>query len=260
MATYFHGPPPPEIQSDGLQTLYLMNPNFMGCSSDAQATQNMLLMNSGGLHYWTPTAATASALNQQGLSLSLSQPPPYMTHRPPPPQNDVISQAPSPPGALVGSKYLKAARELLEEVVSVISSGIKEEKGRAKSDFRTNGESEGGSGGGGDGDGGGGVEISTAERQELQMKKAKLVRMLDEVEQRYRQYHHQMQIITSLFEATAGTGSAKTYTSLALRTISRQFRCLRDAISGQIRATGRRLGEEEVAGRAVRGCDSSTTT
>jgi hypothetical protein len=45
------------------------------------------------------------------------------------------------------------------------------------------------------------------------------------------------------FEAVAGGGSARTYTALALRTISRQFRCLRDAIAGQVRAASRALGE-----------------
>jgi len=54
-----------------------------------------------------------------------------------------------------------------------------------------------------------------------------------------------MQIIVSSFEAAAGISSAKAYTALALQTISKQFRCLRDAITGQIRATAKSLGEEE---------------
>ncbi|CAL5378076.1 unnamed protein product [Camellia sinensis] len=87
-------------------------------------------------------------------------------------------------------------------------------------------------------------ELTTAERQEIQIKKAKLVNMLDEVEQRYRQYHHQIQIVISWFEQAAGNGSAKTYTALALQTISKQFRCLKDAITGQIRSSSKSLGEE----------------
>jgi len=55
-----------------------------------------------------------------------------------------------------------------------------------------------------------------------------------------------MQIIVSSFEAAAGIGSAEAYTALALQTISRQFRCLRDAITAQIRATSKSLGEEEL--------------
>ena len=77
-------------------------------------------------------------------------------------------------------------------------------------------------------------------------------RCMWQVEQRYRQYHGQMQAVSSSFEAAAGAGSARTYTALALRTISRQFRCLRDAIVAQVRAASRALGEDAdaaVAGR-----------
>lgn len=65
------------------------------------------------------------------------------------------------------------------------------------------------------------------------------------VEQRYRQYHHQMQIVVSSFEQAAGIESAKSYTALALQTISKQFRCLKDAITTQIKATSKSLGVGE---------------
>jgi hypothetical protein len=74
-----------------------------------------------------------------------------------------------------------------------------------------------------------------------------------QVEQRYRQYHRQMQAVSSSFEAAAGAGSARTYTALALRTISRQFRCLRDAIASQVRAASRALGEDADAAVAAGG-------
>jgi hypothetical protein len=77
---------------------------------------------------------------------------------------------------------------------------------------------------------------------------------LVQVEQRYRQYRGQMQAVSSSFEGAAGAGSARTYTALALRTISRQFRCLRDAIAAQVRAASRALGEDADAaagGRTV---------
>ena len=54
-----------------------------------------------------------------------------------------------------------------------------------------------------------------------------------------------MQIVVSSFDMVAGCGAAEPYTALALRTISRHFRCLRDAISGQIQVTQRSLGEQE---------------
>ncbi|XP_028756773.1 BEL1-like homeodomain protein 1 [Neltuma alba] len=166
---------------------------------------------------------------------------------------------------VLGSKYLRAAQEVLDEVVNVGNKGISQE-GAMKEKMKANKESTSGGNrdvsSGGDGGGGGeensgngkqGGELSTAQRQELQMKKSKLVTILDEVEQRYRQYHHQMQIVIASFEQAAGYGAAKTYTSLALKTISKQFRCLKDAIASQIRATSKTLGEDDCLGAKVEG-------
>ncbi|KAI3798315.1 hypothetical protein L1987_33586 [Smallanthus sonchifolius] len=156
---------------------------------------------------------------------------------------------------LLNSKYLNATHELLEEVVNVSKSILNNSDQSTKNLKMV--------GGGGDGSPpttarsgeetstkrGDGPELTTAERQEIQMKKVKLVNMLDEVEQRYRQYHNQMQIVISWFEQAAGIGSAKTYTALALQTISKQFRCLKDAIMGQIKTASRNLGDEDNGGK-----------
>lgn len=56
-----------------------------------------------------------------------------------------------------------------------------------------------------------------------------------------------MQIVVSSFDMVAGHGAAKSYTALALQTISRHFRCLHDAISGQIEVTRKRLGEKDTS-------------
>lgn len=56
-----------------------------------------------------------------------------------------------------------------------------------------------------------------------------------------------MQIVVSSFDMVAGRGAAKSYTALALQTISRHFRSLRDAISGQIQETRRSLGEQDTS-------------
>ncbi|KAK9072716.1 hypothetical protein SSX86_009151 [Deinandra increscens subsp. villosa] len=153
---------------------------------------------------------------------------------------------------LLNSRYLKATQEILEEVVNVGKVALKNSDQSSKS-LKIVGT--GGDGGspppitdGETAKSGGSLELTTAERQEIQMKKAKLVNMLDEVEQRYRQYRHQMLIVISWFEQVAGPGSAKTYTALALQTISKQFRCLKDAIMGQIKAASRSLGEEDSLG------------
>ncbi|KAL3722558.1 hypothetical protein ACJRO7_034865 [Eucalyptus globulus] len=150
---------------------------------------------------------------------------------------------------LSNSRYLRAAQQLLDEVVNVRkalkqsdSEKIKKsEEGDedSKKDVVSNPqESDGNSAG----------DLSQAERQELQSKLAKLSSMLDEVDRRYKQYYYQMQIVVSSFDVIAGPGAAKPYTALALQTISRHFRCLRDAISTQILATRKSLGEQDASG------------
>lgn len=79
------------------------------------------------------------------------------------------------------------------------------------------------------------------------------------VEQRYRQYHHQMQIVVTSFEQAAGIESAKSYTDLALQTISKQFRCLKDAITAQIKATSKSLGVGEDNDHSMGGGVKGTT-
>lgn len=157
---------------------------------------------------------------QQSLSLSLSsqQPPPgYGSFRQerevpsqplvtavssPPRGDDVRVSGGSPSSAsgvsngvngvqsvLLSSKYLKAAQELLDEVVNV-GKGAKTAAESSKGQPKNTGDSaaaaaaasgDGQSAGGGDSSAKRGAELTTAERQEIQMKKAKLVNMLDEV-------------------------------------------------------------------------------
>ncbi|XP_009773899.1 BEL1-like homeodomain protein 1 [Nicotiana sylvestris] len=199
---------------------------------------------------------TQQQQQQGGLSLSLSPQQQQISFNNISAQNQVGSNInrglDGISSMVLGSKYLKAAQELLDEVVNVgkCIKGSELEKGELMnkesilplaSDVNTSN-----SGGESSSKQKNGVaELTTAQRQEFQMKKAKLVTMLEEVEQRYRQYHHQMQIIVSSFEQVAGIGSAKSYTQLALHAISKQFRCLKDAIVGQIKATSKSLGEED---------------
>ncbi|WJX15727.1 hypothetical protein P8452_05835 [Trifolium repens] len=162
------------------------------------------------------------------------------------------------PNNSLNSHYLKAAQELLDEIVNV-RKGLKQtgsEKQQSVRDAGLDGskDSDGKStsqsmqispGPNGSNANNPSCELSPAERQHLLDKKTKLLAMLDEVDKRYRQYCHQMQIVVSSFDMVAGCGAAEPYTALALRTISRHFRCLRDAISGQIQVTQRSLGEQE---------------
>ncbi|KAK9699220.1 hypothetical protein RND81_08G161000 [Saponaria officinalis] len=251
--------------NNNLHTLLLMNnpnlvPHFDHHHQQSSNNNNIIFVNSSTaaayaqpppppyphhnvtLYGYPQEEARDSSRARQGLSLSLS------------------SQNPGGGGgggggavvSVFGSKYLRVAQELLEEVVNVgdtLTGGSNHDhspkKGKGVFDTPSGGGDSGGGGGGDGGGGGGGGLLCTSERHEIQMKKAKLVTMLDEAEQRYKQYNHQMQIVIESFERAAGIGSAKTYTALALKTISKQFRCLKDAIQGQIRAANKSLGEDE---------------
>ncbi|KAI3497297.1 hypothetical protein L1887_39806 [Cichorium endivia] len=148
---------------------------------------------------------------------------------------------------ITDSKYLKSAQQLLDEIVNV-GKALKQQNsrkestddskgfdGESKNIISPNQESNSN-------------ELSANEKQELQNKTTKLIAMLDEVDRRYKQYYHQMQIVVSAFDVIAGCGAARPYTSLALQTISRHFRCLRDAINNQIKVAQRSLGETDSAG------------
>lgn len=91
------------------------------------------------------------------------------------------SNGPGLHSVLMGSKYLKAAQQLLDEVVSIgraeAASAAKANDSSTKISTKNTKDLDGD----GDGNGKKAAELSTAERQELQMKKAKLVNMLDEV-------------------------------------------------------------------------------
>ncbi|CAA2964135.1 BEL1-like homeodomain 7 [Olea europaea subsp. europaea] len=143
--------------------------------------------------------------------------------------------------AVLNPKYLKVVQELLDEIVHVKKGVNKQNSKKDLSRSSKESDSETGNGNSENFQG----DVSAAEKQDLQNKFSKLLSMLDEVDRRYRQYYHQMQIVTSSFDMIAGSGAAKPYTSLALHTISRHFRCLHDAINAQIQAAQKSLGEQD---------------
>ncbi|CAL0332655.1 unnamed protein product [Lupinus luteus] len=158
---------------------------------------------------------------------------------------------------ILNSQYVKAAQELLDEIVNVRKAlkqtGLEKQPsfrdigldGSKDYDGKSNSQSMQVSSGPSGSIANTSSELSPAERQNLLDKKTKLLSMLDEVDKRYRQYCHRMQNVVSSFDMVAGCGAAEPYTALALHTISRHFRSLRDAISSQIQVTQRSLGEQE---------------
>ncbi|KAG6432752.1 hypothetical protein SASPL_104339 [Salvia splendens] len=210
-------------------TLYLMNPNYI----DTQPQSNMLFSNPHApphqqeisSHLYSMWGGGNNNINPRGLSLSLTGG-----------DHDFPAAAVNNSSntiMITGSKYLKAAQELLDEVVSVGNNDeakpIKDLTAAANKEAPSSNK--------------GGANLTTAQRQEIQMKKAKLVNMLDEVEQRCRLYQQEMQMIVDAFEQAAGMGSARSYTQVAMNTILKQFRCLKSTISSQMKALNKSLGE-----------------
>ncbi|KAK6158217.1 hypothetical protein DH2020_005531 [Rehmannia glutinosa] len=82
---------------------------------------------------------------------------------------------------------------------------------------------------------------------ELQRRKTKLLQMLEDVDRRYKHYCDQMKAVISSFEAVAGNGAATAYSALASKAMSRHFRCLKDGILSQIKATKKAMGEKDIS-------------
>lgn len=154
---------------------------------------------------------------------------------------------------LRNSKYVKAAQELLEEFCSVGRGQFKKNKfSRQLSNPNSN---QGGGGGGSVGGGGASSSsskdvspLSPADRIEHQRRKVKLLTMLDEVDRRYSHYCEQMQMVVNSFDLVMGFGAAVPYTALAQKAMSRHFRCLKDAITAQLKHSCELLGEKDGVG------------
>ncbi|GER33050.1 Bel1 homeotic protein [Striga asiatica] len=139
------------------------------------------------------------------------------------------------------SRYLGPAQELLQEFCDLGSNHEVNGSGRKMKDvLKEDGEW-------------GESEINADKRQslyslnivELQRRKSKLLQMLEEVERRYKHYCDQMRGVTSSFESVAGNGAARAYSALASKAMSRHFRCLKDGILSQIKATKKAMGEKD---------------
>ncbi|XP_073150534.1 BEL1-like homeodomain protein 7 isoform X2 [Henckelia pumila] len=140
---------------------------------------------------------------------------------------------------LRNSKYCKAAQELLEEFCSV-QGPLKKNK------FKTNLTSHGNSSSSTNSKHNL-PPLSASDRVEHHKRKVKLLSMLDEVDRRYNHYCEQMQMVVNSFDMVIGLGAAVPYTCLAQKAMSRHFRCLKDAISAQIKHNCEVLGDKDAA-------------
>lgn len=146
--------------------------------------------------------------------------------------------------AIGNSRYLKPAQSLLDEIVHVSCQAVEisnekyvgklfpcGQRGSLRLSSELKVELWG-------------IGLVQAEKHELQLKIAKLIALLKEVEGRYEKYYHQMEEVVSSFEEIAGLGAAKSYTALALQAMSKHFCNLRDAIVSQIDETKRKFSRD----------------
>ncbi|XWS24419.1 hypothetical protein CRYUN_Cryun28dG0100200 [Craigia yunnanensis] len=143
--------------------------------------------------------------------------------------------------AIGKSRYLMPTQSLLDEVVNLGGKNVEEifygklylgDRGggsRLSSELRAEFCSN---------------EILLPEKHELQIRLAKLIGLLEEVEVRYEKYYQQMEEVVSSFESLAGIGAAKSYTALALQAMSRHFGSLRGAIISQINVMRRKFSND----------------
>ncbi|XP_010543264.1 PREDICTED: BEL1-like homeodomain protein 9 [Tarenaya hassleriana] len=126
---------------------------------------------------------------------------------------------------LKGSRFLKPAQQLLEEFCNVgrgiYSDRIEDEDSSPMFDPTV--DNLAASSGGG----------------ESSKKRSKLISMLDEVYKRYKQYYEQLLAVIESFECVAGLGNAAPFASLALKALSKHFKCLKNAITDQLQFTNK---------------------
>ncbi|KAL6146085.1 hypothetical protein ACLB2K_056768 [Fragaria x ananassa] len=132
---------------------------------------------------------------------------------------------------LKGSRFLKPAQQLLEEfcdvgsssrdIYAAVSRTMTDESSSFLDDPPIESLDDPASVGGADGG-------------ESRRKKSRLISMLDEVYRRYKQYYHQMQAVVTSFEYVAGLGNAAPYANLAIKAMTRHFKCLKNAITDQL--------------------------
>ncbi|EPS71587.1 hypothetical protein M569_03172, partial [Genlisea aurea] len=132
---------------------------------------------------------------------------------------------------LKGSRFLKPAQQLLEELCDVSRGILLEINGASPPDsplldpspppliFCSKLDES---------------SADCSEASEHTRKKSRLLSMLDEVYKRYKQYYHQVQNAVAAFESVAGLSGAAPFANLALRAMSKHFRFLKNAIVDQL--------------------------
>ncbi|KAJ1257559.1 hypothetical protein BS78_10G005400 [Paspalum vaginatum] len=169
------------------------------------------------------------------------------------PNHQLSAHHHQPSFQLRSSRYLGPVQELLSEFCSLLEGDMngggssskrapKAAAGGKWDDVKPSSSSSGGLWGH--------PSLSSMDLLELERRKTRLLSMVEEVDRRYRRYREQIRAVEVSFEAVAGAGAAQVYTRLALRAMSRHFRCLRDALVAQVRALRKAMGERDGGGAA----------
>lgn len=137
---------------------------------------------------------------------------------------------------LKGSRFLRPAQMLLEELCDV-GRGLYAEKMTPDSSLMDPSlQNLSGTGIIDD-------SLSGGDGGESRRKKSRLISMLDEVYRSYKQYYQQIQAVVASFEYVAGLGNAAPYANLALKAMSKHFRCLKNAITDQLQFINKPHGQ-----------------
>ncbi|GKV10063.1 hypothetical protein SLEP1_g21482 [Rubroshorea leprosula] len=239
-------------------SIQVMNANpFLYAPQNLREFENSY--NSGEVVVFKPESSTCG----QGLSLSLSSHNPHQNNLPlelnlqrygggyvvpgiiggSASTSNEVSRSSVPLGPftgyasiLRGSRFLKSAQQLLEESCDVGSEIYAEKIAPDSSLMDPPMENLSASAimddPGSIGDGG-----------ENKRKKSRLLSMLEEVYKRYKQYYQQMQAVIASFEYVSGLGNAAPYANLAVKAMSKHFRCLKNAITDQLQFTNKAQGQ-----------------
>ncbi|XP_073062968.1 BEL1-like homeodomain protein 9 [Primulina eburnea] len=138
---------------------------------------------------------------------------------------------------LKGSRFLKPAHQLLEELCDV-GRGIFADKIAVDSSLLEP-PLESLSGNGVDDN----SSLNCSDGGEQTRNKSRLLSMLDEVYKRYKQYYQQMHAVFTSFESVAGLSSAAPFASLAIKAMAKHFKCLKNAIMDQLHFANKSQGK-----------------
>ncbi|KAL1545554.1 BEL1-like homeodomain protein [Salvia divinorum] len=129
---------------------------------------------------------------------------------------------------LKGSRFLKPAQQLLEELCDVGRGLYADKNGLIDSSLLDPPPFDNFSG-----------TDDSLNAADQTRNKSTLLSMLDEVYKRYKQYYQQMQAAVAAFESVAGLSGAAPFANLALKAMSKHFRTLKNAITDQLHFTSK---------------------